>query len=160
MQVPLYVILVALGIGALVSVWRGLVRDSWDRTHILLGAALCIVGALALPVVPREFSPREYDLLNPLPYGFLDTSAFISYLNGLLMVLFIVGAMLAVVRFAIGGIIYSTSDNCVSRSRARRQMWVCLWGLLLLFTSVLILKTANPELVRFTLFDSLKKLVQ
>jgi hypothetical protein len=110
----------------------------------------------------------SYTLLEPLPGKFPtavgDSSAFYEYLNGLLMVLIIVGAMLAVVRFTIGGVTYMMSDVPGVRVNAKSQMWAsqmwaCLWGLLLLVSSVLILKTVNPNLVKFTLFEDISKQV-
>lgn len=72
------------------------------------------------------------------------------------MLLIIIGAMLAVVRFSIGGIMYMTSDIANTRAKAKSQMWACIWGLLLLISSVLILNTINPAITKLTLFENLQ----
>lgn len=104
-----------------------------------------------------------YVLLEPLPGidvgGDItrgDSSDFYKYINGIIMLLIIIGAMLAVVRFSIGGILFMTSEVAATRTKAKSQMWACIWGLLLLISSVFILTTINPKLVEITLFKSLE----
>jgi hypothetical protein len=103
-----------------------------------------------------------YVLLEPLPGNFPakigSDSDFYAYLNGIIMFFIIIGAMLAVVRFSIGGILYMTSDVVSTRTKAKSQMWACIWGLLLLVSSVLILRTVNPELVKLTFLTDLTTL--
>ena len=93
-----------------------------------------------------------YAPLEPLPGVAVTTTSdqgFVAYLNGIIRLLIIIGAMLAVVRFSIGGIMYMTSDIANTRAKAKSQIWACVWGLLLLISSVLILQTLNPQLVQF-----------
>jgi hypothetical protein len=97
-----------------------------------------------------------YAPLEPLPGITITTTSdqsLYSYINGVLLLLIIIGAMLAVARFSIGGIIFMTSDIAGKRSQAKSQMWACVWGLLLLISSVLILQTINPQLVQFNFQD-------
>lgn len=103
-----------------------------------------------------------YAPLEPLP-GSTDptignSDSFFRYLNLFIKILIIVGAMIAVVRFSIGGIIYMTSEIAGNRSKAKSQMWACIWGLLLLVSSVLILNTISPSLVNFNFFTDITTL--
>ena len=135
---------------------------------IFLASILFLVG-IALPQSVAQAQDTglqcpggncTYTLLEPLPGSFPsqvgNDTQFYAYLNGIIMMLIILGAMLAVVRFSIGGIIYMTSDIAGNRSKAKSQMWACIWGLLLLISAVLILKTINPNLIKLTFFTNLK----
>jgi hypothetical protein len=144
------------------------------KYFMLLGAfGVLLFGAFSLPAQAAETSLQcsdgkcSYILLEPLPqFGKSDplskisreSDDFYTYLNSVVMTLIIIGAMLAVVRFSIGGIIFMTSDIAGKRSQAKSQMWACIWGLLLLVSAVLILSTINPDLVKIDFLTNLSDL--
>ncbi len=94
--------------------------------------------------------------------SFCSPSDFYNYLNGILMLLIIVGGMLTVARFSFAGLRYMISDNPGTQAKARSQIWACVWGLVLLISSMLILNTINPQIVSGNLSSlySLASLVQ
>lgn len=103
--------------------------------------------------------PCTYVPLEPLP-GVTppDSSGDLTgYLSGIITLLIIIGSMLAVANFSIGGLIYLTSTSAGKRQAASSRMWACIYGVLLLISSVLILQTINPDLVKINL-SSLGKL--
>jgi hypothetical protein len=95
----------------------------------------------------------NYTPLEPFPGLYptgtvCTTSDFSIYINAFITLLVIIGAMLAVLKFSIGGIMHMVSEIANTRVKAKQQMWSCIWGLLLLISSVLILQTINPNLVK------------
>lgn len=58
------------------------------------------------------------------------------------------GVILALAMIIYGGILYATArESAVQQKEARDQITQALLGLIILFASVLILRTINPELV-------------
>lgn len=94
-----------------------------------------------LPGFPSQFAPSNQD----------NGTSFFKYLNAIITLLVIIGAMLAVGNFSVGGIIYMVSSVADTKKAANSRMWGSIWGLLLLISSVLILQTLNPQLVQFNL---------
>jgi len=78
-------------------------------------------------------------------------SGLASYLNYLFPILISIGALLGVVAFTVGGVVYMTSSVAGDKSKAIERMKASVWGLLLLVASVLILQIVNPQLVVFNL---------
>ncbi len=78
-------------------------------------------------------------------------SDFGAYLNLMFKVLLTLGALLAVGRLTVGGIMYMTSEVMETKGDAKRWMTSSLYGLLLLAGSWLILFTINPNLLKFNL---------
>ncbi|MGH7141285.1 MAG: pilin [Minisyncoccia bacterium] len=117
---------------------------------------------ITLPPVTVTPTNLTYVPLEPLPNVYTDengsASSFIPLMSGLLTLAIIIGGVLAVARFSIGGVIFMTSDVVGNRAKAKSQMWASVWGLLLLICSVLILKTINPELVNFNFVNDLNAL--
>lgn len=90
-------------------------------------------------------------LLEPIP-GLtaqgekLNLSAF---LQALFKVLLAVGAILAVIMLVIGGVQLALSEAAGGRKEALSRVKNAVLGLLLLFGSVLLLQTINPDLLDF-----------
>lgn len=90
-------------------------------------------------------------VLEPLP-GVTDSTQkldFPSFLRGLFSTLLAAGAVLAVLMLVWGGLWYMVTGVAGSKEKARQKMLNAVLGLLLLFGSVLLLKTINPDLLRF-----------
>lgn len=110
------------------------------------------VSSGGLNYVPLEPLPSVSQYENGAP------GSLVPLLSGILMLCIILGGMLAVARFSIGGVIFMTSDVAGNRAHAKSQMWASVWGLLLLICSVLILRTINPGLVNFNFVNDLSGL--
>lgn len=113
---------------------------------------LVLIGSAPLAFA-QAVQPLQYKALEPLP-GLTETgcpSQLIPLLSGLLLLFIVIGGMLAVARFSIGGVIFMTSDVAGNRAKAKSQMWASVWGLLLLISSVLILNTINPNILSFNI---------
>lgn len=92
----------------------------------------------------------DYIPLEPLPGVNYDTEAsFGSLLQGIFRILIGLGGLVAVLMLVLGGVAYMTSEAVDKTQRARERITAALWGLLLLISSVLILTTINPQLLRF-----------
>ncbi|HVV38788.1 MAG TPA: pilin [Candidatus Paceibacterota bacterium] len=78
-------------------------------------------------------------------------SDFGAYLNLMFKLFLSVGALLAVGRLVVGGIMYMTSEVMETKGDAKRWMTSSIYGLLLLAGSWLILYTINPDLLKFNL---------
>lgn len=98
----------------------------------------------------------QYVPLEPLPSGLpgqtaVNYSDIGAYLNYLFPILVMVGAIIAVATFTVYGFVYMTSSVAGDKSKARSRMLKSIGGLILLLSSVLILRTINPALVNFNL---------
>ena len=70
-----------------------------------------------------------------------------AYLSGVYKLSLGVGVFLAAVVIVMAGIKYATSgDNSGKQKEAREDIFQAIFGLLILFGSVVILRTINPEL--------------
>jgi hypothetical protein len=88
-----------------------------------------------------------YCPLEPIK-GYTDSLVdFPTFINGLFRILFTLGALVAVARMVIGGIMYMVSEVVETKSRARVWMTSSLWGLAIIAGSYLILHEINPKLL-------------
>jgi len=84
----------------------------------------------------------------PLPYISKCPSTPADYLSGLYRLALAIGVITAVAMVIVAGIKYATSgDNASKQKDARDQIMDAVIGLVILFASVLILRTINPDLV-------------
>lgn len=63
----------------------------------------------------------------------------------------IIGALFSVLMLTISGIRYMLSDVVTDKARAIQRIKACIYGLILIAASWLILNTINPQLVTFSL---------
>ena len=95
----------------------------------------------------------QYTPLEPIQ-GFTTGTANVnlaSFINGLFTILFSIGALLAVGRLVIGGILYLTSEVVSTMDQAKKLMNSSLYGLMILAGSYLLLHTINPDLLNIDL---------
>ena len=107
-----------------------------------------VVGAATSGINQLQNKPV---VLEPIP-GVTDsvrTLDFPSFLRGLFRTLLAVGAILAVFMLVYGGVWYMVTGVTGSKEKARARMVQAVLGLLLLFGSVLLLQTINPNLLKF-----------
>jgi len=75
-----------------------------------------------------------------------------SYLSGLYRLALGLGVLAALIMIVVAGITYATSgDNASKQKEARGQIKDAIIGMVILFASVLILRTINPALISMTL---------
>lgn len=89
----------------------------------------------------------EYTLLEKLPVIGGSVSGFGPYLIGMFKLLIGLAIVLAVLQLAIGGFEYLTTEAFTGKSDARKKIIDAIFGLILILSSYLILKTVNPDLV-------------
>lgn len=100
----------------------------------------------------------QYTLLEPSVLPGAPSNADVStYFGGIIKTLFAVGAVLAVVMIAIGGIQYMMSDIVTDKQSAKGKIGAAIAGLFILICIGLILQTINPELLHYSAFlDNIK----
>lgn len=101
----------------------------------------------------QQTGDLTYTPLEPIP-GFNATGqgTLGELLKNVFRLLFILGALLAIVRMVVGGIMYMVSEVVETKGQAKKWMTSSLWGLAILAGAWLILNTINPNLLNFT-FD-------
>jgi hypothetical protein len=96
-----------------------------------------------------------YTPLEPIP-GINTTSSgqtlnFPQLLNNLYNIVITIGALFSVLMLTLSGVRYMMSDIVTDKQRAKDRIEACIYALVLIAASYLILKTINPQLVLFTL---------
>ncbi|MEX0934048.1 MAG: hypothetical protein WD003_02200 [Candidatus Paceibacterota bacterium] len=101
---------------------------------------------VALPVFAIDYTP-----LAPLDEIDLREVGLGGYLTQLFKLLIGVTIVLAVVMVVVGGMQYMLSEAITDKSAALKRIWSAVIGLVLISSSVLILQTINPELLKFNI---------
>ncbi len=111
------------------------------------------VATIFLLALPLLFAvAAEYKFAAPLPGGKTSANTIVDYAQYFFPVLLSVTAGLALVVFVIGAAEYMASGGNPSRmGGAKDRMTNAIFGLLLAITSVLILRTINPNLLNLEL---------
>ncbi len=104
-----------------------------------------------LPVVALA-----YTLLEPLPGGeggvITQFSNLTDYLNWIFRFTLAAAAFLAVIKIVIGGMLIMTGGASESSvTKGKEMISMAIWGLILAISSVLILTTINPNLIKNSL---------
>ncbi len=111
-----------------------------------------IIIAIAAVLVIFPVFVSAYTLLQPLPGGGQALEKDVSlpqYLNWLFRFILAAGAFLAVLKIVIGAMhimVGGASESSVTKGREMISM--AIWGVLLAISSVLILGTINPDLIK------------
>lgn len=95
----------------------------------------------------------QYQPLTGIP-GVTDTggnTSLAGYVNALFILSVVAGALLAVIKIALGGFQYMMSDIITSKESAKRDITGALLGLGILLASVTILFTINKDLVNLNI---------
>ncbi len=121
--------------------------------HILhaTSAIVLFVGSTAL-----ASAPTDYLIVKDLPF-IGQTTDLSGYLSGLFQLGIGIAVTLAVVMLVINGIQYMFSDIPGIKVAAKNNLGNIVWGLILAFSSWLILYTINPNLIKFDLITSLQE---
>lgn len=78
-----------------------------------------------------------------------------GYLNTIFKIGLGIAVTLAILMFVYNGVIYMMSDIVGKKEEAKKAFYSIIGGLILVFGSVIILNTINPQLINFGLFDRL-----
>jgi hypothetical protein len=104
---------------------------------------------------PSRGANLGYTPLEPIPGLTVGTGGyqlnFPQMLGNIYKIVIIIGALFSVLMLTISGIRYMLSDVVTSKEMAIKRIKACLYGLVLIAASYLILNTINPQLVTFTL---------
>lgn len=107
-----------------------------------------------------EASAQTYVPLAGIP-GVTDTGqrTLSDYINALFILSISVGAMIGVVKIALGGFKYMMSEVITNKSDALQDIKGALIGLGILISTFVVLSTINPELVNISnMFEGAKRL--
>lgn len=77
--------------------------------------------------------------------------SFPTLLGNIYKIAITIGALFSVLMLTVSGIRYMLSDVVTDKARAIKRIQACLYGLVLIAVSWLILNTINPQLVTFNL---------
>ncbi len=120
--------------------------------RVLIGAIMVLVMLPSLAIAAEPIEPLIF-----LPRIIGDTASPTSVeglLQGLFQLSISIGAILAVVMIAVGGIEYMGSDAISSKSAGRERMFNAVLGLVLILGTYVILNTLNPNLLSFAIFSA------
>jgi hypothetical protein len=108
---------------------------------------LAVLAAVFLPLLAHA-ATAEYQPLTAIPYVPQGGNAGLpDYINAIFLLSLSLGAILAVIKIAVGGFQYMMSEVVTSKAAAKQDIYGALIGLAILMASVVVLKTIYPDLV-------------
>lgn len=116
----------------------------------------------SLVLLPSSFvlaADQPYVLISgyiPFVSDVSSGSGLAGYLNAFFKLGIGIAVILAVLLFVVNGITYMTSDAIGGKETAKNNFISIVTGLILIFGSVIILRTINPNLVDFKIFSTLE----
>lgn len=96
-----------------------------------------------------NYTPLEALQNGTFSYG--GNTPLSTYLSQAYTLLVTVSSLLAVVFLVVGGVRYMLSEAFTDITKAKKQMWSAMWGLVIILGSFLILYSINPNLLNFSL---------
>lgn len=103
--------------------------------------------------IPTFLFAQSFVPLTTIP-GITDFTNASSLVNGIVRIVIVAGALLAVVQIIRGGFIYITTEAVSSKGDAKKLISDALTGLLLILGSVLILTVINPDILNVRFFTN------
>ncbi len=124
----------------------------FSGTHcaILCGVLFC------LPLLAGAATTTDYLLVKDLPFVG-KTESIASYFNGIFRLGLGLAITFAVLMLVVNGIKYMVSDAGGDKGKAKSGMTAAIIGLLIVFGSVLILNTVNPEITKFNISETIRR---
>jgi len=120
------------------------------------GATLSTPNAsVGVPGSVGGYTPLE-PILNQ--WGGTRYNSFSDYLATIYRLVITIGALIAVVMLVTGGVRYMLSEGFTDIDKAKLRIRSALYGLLVLVGSFLILYTINPNLLNFSVLNTLPPL--
>lgn len=123
---------------------------------ILKGLLIFMVTlVIAVPSYALAADPIEPLIFLPRIVGDASSPTSVEgLLQGLFQLSISIGAILAVIMIAVGGIEYMGSDAISSKQAGRERMFNAVLGLVLILGTYVILNTINPNLLSFAIFSA------
>lgn len=118
-------------------------------SYLIPGALLCVASSVLA-------ADKSYLIVGDLPF-IKNTTDLGSYLSGIFQIGIGIAVTLAVVMLVLNGIQYMFSDIPGIKVAAKNNLGNIIWGLLLAFSSWLILYTINPHLVKFDFITTINE---
>jgi hypothetical protein len=121
--------------------------------RIVIMSVLLSMPSFAL--AQANLIPEYQPLAGGIP-GITDTGStptLMGYLNAIFTLVISVGAMLAVIRIALAGFQYLSTDAWGSKEEALGTIRAVLIGLIVLLLSTVILRTINPDLLNLDILN-------
>ncbi|MBP9771405.1 MAG: hypothetical protein KBD16_00555 [Candidatus Pacebacteria bacterium] len=123
------------------------------RYVLICGALVCIPF-----LVGAEEPPTDYLLVKDLPFVG-QTTSIASYFNGIFRLGLGLAITFAILMIVVNGIKYMVSDAVGDKMSAKDIIKGAVIGLLIVFGSVLVLNTVNPEITKFNLQGTIDRTV-
>jgi hypothetical protein len=121
-------------------------------TRLIILLILCVpLGVFAQANLVTEYEPLAGGIPGITDAG--STPTLVGYLNAIFSLTISVGAMLAVIRIALAGFQYLSTDAWGSKEEALGTIRAVLIGLIVLLLSVVILRTINPDLLNLDILN-------
>jgi hypothetical protein len=146
--VPLVVV---VALGAMVIGVGSTTLSLNNPSQQLAAANANVIQTNTMGPVGTQFIPLTDFSGSPQLSSLADGVDLTSFLQGLFDLLIVVGATLAVIQITRGGFIYMTQDVISSKIKAKDIIRDAVVGLVLLLSTVLILRQINPDLVKLDL---------
>lgn len=146
--VPLVVV---VALGAMVIGVGSTTLSLNNHSQQLAAANANVIQTNTVGSVGTQFIPLTDFSGSPQLSSLADGVDLPSFLQGLFDLLIVVGATLAVIQITRGGFIYMTQDVISSKIKAKDIIRDAVVGLVLLLSTVLILRQINPDLVKLDL---------
>ncbi|MEK7567656.1 MAG: pilin [Patescibacteria group bacterium] len=135
-------------------------RKIVGKTFLIVVVFFVISSPLIVSAEPTaKCNPDQKDtycLLAPIPFfgdsgDTYKTGDIGKYVKAIINLSIVIAAVLAVVMITIGGFKYMTSESIGLKEEGKKNIRDAFLGLVILTSSFLILKTINPELLKFNL---------
>ncbi|HTK32981.1 MAG TPA: pilin [Candidatus Paceibacterota bacterium] len=126
------------------------------QKYLVFGIALFVIATALVPIGVFASTPTSYTPLAPLPdvtseklqlATSVDFNSYVRYAFNLLIAL---GAVAAVFMITWGGFEYMTTDAVQGKSEGLNKIQNAIYGLLLILSSYLILRTIDPRFVNIS----------
>jgi len=114
-----------------------------------------VVVTILLFTIP-SISLAQYVPLTGIPGVPKGGGTLVDYINALFVLSVVVGALLAVIKIAIGGFQYMMSDIITSKESAKKDITGALLGLGILLASTTILFTINKNLINLDILNGVR----
>jgi hypothetical protein len=124
------------------------------KISIKIIKVIMIVFMVVVALTPAYIVAQDYVPISTVPgisTGDTSSTGLQTYLSNVFTFVVSVGAILAVIQIAIGGVQYMTSSAAGSIESAKSKIRDAIIGLILLLSTSIILNQINPNILKFKL---------
>lgn len=126
------------------------------KNHVLKTTlySICAVCIFVVPIIVYG-QTASYQPLTAIP-GIPQSggAGLVTYINAIFLLSVSIGAIIAVVKIAVGGFQYMMSDIVTNKEAAKKDITSALIGLGILLATFVVLNTVYPGLVNLNVLDS------